>query len=55
MVCPLFTIKSTASRYPALEAAIRARHPYDVPEIIALPIARGLPEYLNWIDVETRL
>ena len=48
-------IKSTASRYPALEAAIRARHPYDVPEIIALPITRGLPEYLNWIDVETRL
>lgn len=46
-------IKSTAKNYPALEAAIRARHPYDIPEIIALPISQGLPAYLNWVAAET--
>ena len=50
---PLF-IKSTAAGYPALEATIRERHPYDVPEIIALPITAGLPAYLNWLVAETR-
>lgn len=46
-------IKTTVSRYAALEAAIRARHPYELPEIIAVPVAHGLPEYLNWVDTET--
>ena len=46
-------IKSTTARYPALQAAIAQRHPYDVPEIIALPITRGLPAYLNWVAAET--
>jgi periplasmic divalent cation tolerance protein len=43
-------IKSSSDRYPAIEQAIRELHSYDLPEIIALPIARGLPDYLNWID-----
>lgn len=47
-------IKSTRERYEALEAAIRARHPYAVPEIVAWPIERGLPEYLRWVEDETR-
>jgi periplasmic divalent cation tolerance protein len=46
-------LKTTAARYPALEAAIRAAHPYDVPEIIALPISHGLPAYLSWLATET--
>ncbi len=46
-------IKTTAANYPALEAAIRQRHPYDLPEIIALPVAAGLPAYLNWVAAET--
>ncbi|MFJ9452126.1 MULTISPECIES: divalent-cation tolerance protein CutA [unclassified Herbaspirillum] len=46
-------IKSTQARYAELEAAIVAAHPYDVPEIIALPITAGLPAYLNWIVAET--
>ncbi len=46
-------IKTTAAAYPALEAAIRELHPYDVPEIIALPITTGLPAYLNWLAAET--
>ena len=49
---PLF-IKSTVTNYPALEAAIKALHPYAVPEIIALPITQGLPAYLNWVATET--
>lgn len=47
-------IKSTTARYAALEAAIRARHPYELPEIVAVPIAHGLPEYLAWLITETR-
>lgn len=47
-------IKTTAARYAALEAAIRARHPYELPEIIAVPVDRGLPEYLAWIENETK-
>ena len=46
-------IKSTATNYPALEAAIRERHPSEIPEIIALPIQAGLPAYLNWVTAET--
>ena len=46
-------IKSTAAQYAAVEAAIRQLHPYEVPEIIALPISCGLPAYLNWLDSET--
>ena len=46
-------IKSTAARYAALEAAIRERHPYDTPEIIAWPVTEGLPAYLAWVEAET--
>ncbi|MCX8018224.1 MAG: divalent-cation tolerance protein CutA [Rhodocyclaceae bacterium] len=49
---PLF-IKTTAARYAELEAAIRAQHPYELPEIIAVPIANGLPAYLDWVAAET--
>jgi periplasmic divalent cation tolerance protein len=44
------TIKTTVDAYPALEATIRALHPYDLPEIIALPITAGLAPYLDWIS-----
>lgn len=47
-------IKTTPERYVALEAEIRARHPYELPEIVALPIDRGLPAYLQWVSDETR-
>ena len=46
-------IKSTADRYDAVETAIRERHPYSVPEIIAWPVARGLPAYLDWVEQES--
>lgn len=46
-------IKTTLERYAALEQAIRAGHPYELPEIVAVPIERGLPEYLRWLAEET--
>jgi len=47
-------IKTTAERYAALEKVLRAGHPYELPEIIAVPIERGLPAYLDWVAAETR-
>lgn len=47
-------IKTTAERYDALEQAIRAAHPYELPEVIAVPIERGLAPYLDWVKSETR-
>jgi periplasmic divalent cation tolerance protein len=46
-------IKTTEERYPALEAAIRAGHPYELPEIIAVPVERGLEAYLGWVAAES--
>ena len=47
-------VKTTSERYAALEAAIRAAHPSELPEIVALPVERGLPAYLEWVAAETR-
>src|SRR5882672_5678080 len=47
-------IKTTADRYQALEQAIRAGHPYELPEIIAVPVERGLAAYLDWVAAETK-
>jgi periplasmic divalent cation tolerance protein len=46
-------IKTTTDRYDELEAAITALHPYDVPEVIVLPVTTGLPAYLAWVASET--
>ncbi|GAB3244145.1 divalent-cation tolerance protein CutA [Chitinimonas naiadis] len=42
-------IKTTQHAYAALEAAICELHPYDIPEIIALPVTAGLDRYLGWV------
>ncbi|MEV1006406.1 divalent-cation tolerance protein CutA [Streptomyces sp. NPDC049881] len=47
------TFKTTAARYPALEAHLKAEHSYSNPEIIATPITHGSAEYLAWVDEET--
>ncbi|WP_373974581.1 divalent-cation tolerance protein CutA [Chitinibacter sp. SCUT-21] len=47
-------IKTTLAAYPKLETWLLEHHPYDVPEIIALPIMAGSPSYLTWIAQETR-
>ncbi len=42
-------------RYPELERRIVELHPYEVPEIVALPFIRGSPDYLRWIAAETEV
>ena len=46
-------IKTTRARYPALQAALTAAHPYELPEIVAVPLEAGLPGYLAWVAAET--
>ncbi|HXA46126.1 MAG TPA: divalent-cation tolerance protein CutA [Burkholderiaceae bacterium] len=48
------SIKTTASRYKELQAAIKALHPYEVPEIIAIPVVTGWEPYLAWVIEETK-
>lgn len=47
-------IKTTDERYAELETEIRTRHPHELPEVVAVPIERGLPAYLEWVGDETR-
>ena len=47
-------IKTTRERYAEIEQAIRALHPYEVPEIIAMPVSAGLASYLRWVADETQ-
>jgi periplasmic divalent cation tolerance protein len=47
-------IKSTTDAYPELERVIREMHPYELPEIIALPVERGLEAYLGWVAAECK-
>jgi periplasmic divalent cation tolerance protein len=46
-------IKTRAERYNELQDAIVAAHPYELPELIAVPITCGLPDYLTWIETCT--
>lgn len=45
----LAIFKTSRAAYPKLEARLNELHPYDVPEIIALPVERGLPGYVDWV------
>lgn len=45
--------KTTRARYPQLQQAILAAHPYDLPEVVAWPLAAGHAPYLHWIAAET--
>jgi periplasmic divalent cation tolerance protein len=49
----LLLVKTTREAFDRAAAAIRALHPYSLPEIVALPLARGLAAYLAWIDEGT--
>ena len=49
----LLIIKSSRDRYKELEMRLKALHPYELPEIIALPATIGLDTYLDWIASET--
>ena len=49
----LLLIKTTDEAYQALEQAITELHPYELPEVIAVPITQGLGGYLQWIEQQT--
>jgi periplasmic divalent cation tolerance protein len=49
----LLLIKTAAGRVPALTDRLRELHPYEIPEIISVPIIEGLPDYLSWITTCT--
>jgi len=46
-------LKTTVERFQALQETIKKMHSYKVPEIIALPVMAGLPQYLEWVRGET--
>lgn len=46
----LLLVKTTQARYQALETLLRSLHPYELPEIIAVPVEQGLNEYLKWVE-----
>jgi periplasmic divalent cation tolerance protein len=46
-------IKTRRERYAEVEAAVRAQHPYELPEIVAVPLVHGLQQYLDWVAAET--
>ncbi len=48
----LLIIKSTRDKFDALRAALESAHTYEVPEVIAIPIVDGSPNYLSWIEQE---
>lgn len=45
----LLLIKTTAARFDALKARLLALHPYELPELIAVPVERGHAAYLDWV------
>ncbi len=45
----LLILKTTMSKIGDLFSFIKSEHPYDIPEIIAIPVAEGLPDYVNWV------
>ena len=49
----LMVIKTGENRFAALRGWLVEHHPYDVPEVIALPVEEGLPAYLEWVARET--
>jgi periplasmic divalent cation tolerance protein len=48
-------IKTREALYSEVERAIRKSHPYELPEIVAVPVGRGLAEYLDWVAEETTI
>lgn len=49
----LLVLKTTAARFPALRDRVLALHPYEVPEVLALPVEAGSERYLAWVAAET--
>jgi len=50
----LLMIKTTAARYADVESLLCELHPYELPEVVAVSIERGLPDYLSWVSRMTQ-
>lgn len=50
----LILIKTSAAAYPRLQKIIQKHHPYEVPEIVALPVVQGSSDYLKWVLAESK-
>ena len=50
----LLLIKTDAAHYAALQSEVRSSHPYELPEVIAVHVEQGLPEYLQWVTKSLR-
>lgn len=50
----MLVIKTCEDRYQALQDMITEHHPYEVPEVIAIPVIHGSAQYLEWVETETR-
>lgn len=48
----LLMIKTSRTRFASLQTAVLALHPYELPEIISVPLGPGLPPYLAWITAQ---
>ncbi|MFH1686561.1 MAG: divalent-cation tolerance protein CutA [bacterium] len=49
----LLLVKTTRQKFPALQEYVENHHPYEIPELLAIPVSEGLPDYLAWVKVET--
>jgi periplasmic divalent cation tolerance protein len=49
----LMVVKTRAELFPDIVSTVKSIHSYEVPEIIALPIVEGNPDYLSWLKEET--
>lgn len=47
-------VKTTDKCYPQVQALIKDNHPYELPEILAIPVADGLPDYIDWVNTCTK-
>lgn len=50
----LLIIKSTEERFEAIQQLVIEEHPYELPELVAVPITQGLPDYLEWMTQCTK-
>jgi periplasmic divalent cation tolerance protein len=51
----MLLIKTSRERYDALAAVLESAHSYELPEVLALPVVAGSPNYLAWLDSELKL
>ena len=50
----LVFFKTSAARYPAFQEKLKSLHPYEVPEIVCIPVSAGWPAYLGWVAEGSR-